>query len=40
MIEYVTPDAPTRCAHTHEPMTWNGSRWVHQPNGCEDSDHS
>jgi len=38
--EAVTPEAPTRCAHTREPMTWDGMRWVHQPGICEDKDHS
>lgn len=36
----VTPDAPTKCAHTQEPMVWDGSRWVHQPGQCKDENHS
>lgn len=36
----VTTDAPTRCAYTREPMTWNGERWTHKPGTCEEKDHS
>ena len=36
----VTIDAPTRCAHTKEPMTWDGERWVHPAGACDDEKHT
>lgn len=35
----VTTDAPTRCAQTKEPMTWDGERWTHTA-ACNDEKHT
>ena len=38
-LQSVTVDAPTRCAQTQEPMTFDGQRWVHE-GACEYEGHT